>query len=508
MSEEERPKRASIIVDPVGAQAAPPAPAAPVNTTVATAYALVRTEEERLAELDARLEELRKAVGLDADGTEEADSNLDAARADLAASTKEHDAIMHKIDRLRAEAERVSARELSVHLNEQAAQCRKSFATELRNTSEALYRARPSPAAHGHMPRSSLLTFGNEGVGMGPDGVGQEGVGGRVGDKEQWFGTQSGASSIGGEQTFSRTASPRVALSSRRSLRTSTPAARSVATPAASSRHSPPLSSLGMGVGGSLGGCSSSVSMGSALISSTDGLPPSLARPLTFASLAGADAGSSVGIGGKTSPRSMMRPYTQGGGSALFSGGSPCSSPRSSPRSPGRSPGRSPRLAPLSSLPSSPLASASLTQSLSLRPDTASPLVLLGIGGGAGGALTLDKFAAAQAAYEQQKASMAVPRRSQLSRVPKPSLLRRSPAIAATPGVPFSWYSGGANPDLEGLFMRSERLDAPMDASAYEAPPARHRSPPRPSSRSPFKGSRVRLVSRREPPAANAPVGI
>ena len=78
------------------------------------------------------------------------------------------------------------------------------------------------------------------------------------------------------------------------------------------------------------------------------------------------------------------------------------------------------------------------------------------------GPLTQEKFETAQAAYELQQAQLPVPRHSQLSRVPKPSLLRRVPAIKASPGVPFEWHSGPL--PRTGLFAPSPRLDEPLES--------------------------------------------
>lgn len=76
------------------------------------------------------------------------------------------------------------------------------------------------------------------------------------------------------------------------------------------------------------------------------------------------------------------------------------------------------------------------------------------------GPLTRETFEAAQRQYALERAALPVPRHSQLSRVPKPSLLRRVPAIAATPGIPFEWHSGPL--PKTGLFAVSPRLDASL----------------------------------------------
>ena len=69
--------------------------------------------------------------------------------------------------------------------------------------------------------------------------------------------------------------------------------------------------------------------------------------------------------------------------------------------------------------------------------------------------LTRESYVAAQAAYQlEMEATRAAKMQAMLSRVPKPSLLRRSPAVAATRGFHFPIYTGGSI-SPRGLFSVS-----------------------------------------------------
>ena len=81
------------------------------------------------------------------------------------------------------------------------------------------------------------------------------------------------------------------------------------------------------------------------------------------------------------------------------------------------------------------------------------------------GILTADAFEAAAIAYAKERAALPVPRHSQLSRVPKPSLLRRSPGIASTPGIPFEWHNSSGLDNKP--FSRAPRLDDPLEPFVY-----------------------------------------
>ena len=119
----------------------PPPTLAPLMLTqgdeaVAEAYGKVQQYEERLAQLDAKLKDLR--------------ASADVQQDDLDASTAERAEVLQQLQAQRDVAAMVGAKEVSEVLKDQAMQSRESFSQELRLASDVLIRSRPLPTGHRH----------------------------------------------------------------------------------------------------------------------------------------------------------------------------------------------------------------------------------------------------------------------------------------------------------------------------------------------------------------------
>ena len=449
---------------------------------VAEAYAEVQKQEERLAALEKKLKTLRAAETSD-----------DEATAQLEACIAERDEVSANLDRLNDVAAKTEVLELSAVLRDQSAQCRQAFTSELRLASDVLYRTRPKPRASKSPPRVVLAS--NQ-IAI----IEQEKLdlikASQLGSSRRSAGGASGAEGVEADAADASFHSPS-AMSSRRGNRTprSRGGRNTPRTSSLSHVQTPQTSGLYMGEaaggsgGRSTGGgvCSMGLTMPFTCSSSAVGGAAE--------SLSGGPSSSSVGIGA-TAAAIRFAPPSPRGGCTPRSVGYP--TPRSGAYTP-RGGVHSPRavLSPLGSRASLHVdssaaragasaaggsgaghersgvtaASGSSPRSSPRAPPTSSLLLQFGEG-----PLTTDMFRSAQEAYMLEQANQPVPRHAQLSRVPKPSLLRRSPAIAATPGIPFSWHPGPplAVGPIIGLFARSPRLDEPLDYDPRN-PIVRHR---------------------------------
>lgn len=498
----------------------PPPPTQVVALTegdeaVAEAFGEVQKLEENLSKLNEQLKELDDKL---AAGEDDAQASIDTCKVERAELEK-------LLDTQRRKADMVGAKEVSEVLKVQSLQSMDSFTHELRLASDVLIRHRPLPlghrhrrAKHQHADDEAQQLFSEGGLG-GADGGG-------------------GSSLYEAQQSSGMLMTPRSSSMSPRtpgSRHTHRSGSCSPRTPLSSSHCGAYSQHLGLGAGGGGGGGPAAMSaphMGTPLgeglgnhamsSSSSVGLGATAANnsfsryetsSIIFGSPGGGDDGSGDGRHGHlNSPRgrqgfSPSAPLTARGSSRGFSPRSHGEfSPRASAITPRHSPGHSPpmggqpTLTPLGSRASLHSQTSSVVSAVPSKPDAfdIAAMVEAGIIGGinrarppatAGGSprpsllttrfgtgsLTREMFERAQAAYQLEVANRPIPRHSQLSRVPKPSLLRRCPEINATPGVPFTWHRGPpvAVGPISGLFARSPRLDEPLDYDPTDPIPPR-----------------------------------
>ena len=375
----------------------PPVPTAdplfPTSERVAAAYAKVQAQETLVEACEKEERSLRRKV----EALEEADPELENELK--AAGSKRHD-LLGELERLREEATRMGNAELSTHLKNQADQCRSAFDSELRSATDVLY----SPRGVAPKPKKGVLsdTFYLEGHPLIDSG----GV------------TAAGPMPILSPRMTPRNYTPRGLSTPSVSPRLAPYSPRSVYSPRSQSNIAamPPLtasaaltatfsSTLSSAVGSQLlppysrgwseDGHDGRRSMGASRLSTANASQGGLGRlgGSSASVMGGMGSGIGSGVGGG-----------MGFSSTMLSGGS-----------------------------------AALGGTSAAAADVASSAFSSHFGPGM---LTRESFEAAQHQYALERAALPVPRHSQLSRVPKPSLLRRVPSIAATPGIPFEWHSG------------------------------------------------------------------
>lgn len=124
--------RVALAQEPIWGAKAPAPSSAAASGAASVAYTLVRSQEQKVAEQKARRDEKEAAL----EGAEEgARQELEDA---LAATDAERLEMQAELDRLRAEAARLGATEISCTLHEQAQSCRFSFENDMRQASELL----------------------------------------------------------------------------------------------------------------------------------------------------------------------------------------------------------------------------------------------------------------------------------------------------------------------------------------------------------------------------------
>ena len=416
-----------------------------LDEPVLAALEAVRQQETFVAAAEERLASMSASIA----AAEAPPAEDDPVRAELAACEAERNERLAELSRLRSGAVVTQSIAASRAMRMEAAANRDSFTSELQQAVDSLSRARLQPltdASKALFPPDMPRTPGG-GLGWGL----------LLGGSDMRQSRLSAHSSrLPNTHRSPGVHSPHSPRSPRTPADPSTSAAGLLSS-RASTAYSAAHPEVGGAPSSACGSCLGSSSLqgsqlyGSAVFGSEMHSPSA-----AFAGGSSAFAGGSSALAGGGSAFA-------GGGSAFAGGGHCGSSPRPSSHSQAGSP-RTPR-----------------------TPGGRSILSPLGIEG----PLTQDNYAAAQAALAARALALAAHRQNaqlKLKRVPKPSLLRRSPRIRSQPGVDLEWYSGPPVGGMSrGLFSRCPNLDTPLedpdqaDEGGRRPRTSRH-APPSPSA--------------------------